>query len=59
MTKHALGKKLTNLLDEYCLKNKIIAYVKYEGSSLNTMTNVFKFVVKCEALSLDKNFQGT
>jgi hypothetical protein len=45
-------------LDEYGLKKNIITYVKYEGSSLNTMTSVFKFVVKCEALSLEESFQG-
>jgi hypothetical protein len=48
-SRHAFAKKLTNLLNEYGLKNRIIAYVKYEG--LNTMTIAFKFVVKCESLS--------
>lgn len=40
-------------------KKKIIAYVKYESSNLNAMTNAFKFVVKCcETLGLEENFQG-
>jgi hypothetical protein len=43
--KHALTISLTKLLDRYCLRKKIIAYVKYEGSNLNAMTNVLKHVV--------------
>lgn len=50
-SRHALAKILTNLLNEYGLKNRIIIYVKYKGSNLNTMTIAFKFVDKCEALS--------
>ncbi len=38
---------LIELLDAYGLKNKIIAYVKDEGSNLNTLTNALIFVVKC------------
>jgi hypothetical protein len=49
---------LTELLDRYCLKKKIIAYVKDEGSNLNTMINVLKFVVCCETLGLEESFQG-
>jgi len=40
-----LAKNLIELLGEYNLKDKIIAYVKDEGSNLNTMTRAFKFVV--------------
>jgi hypothetical protein len=40
------------------LKNKIIAYVKDEGSNLNTMTIALQFFVKYEVLGLDENFQG-
>ncbi len=47
---------LTNLLDEYGLRNKIITYVKNEGSNLTTMMSVVKFVVKCEALGLEESF---
>ncbi len=52
-------KHFNNLLDEYDIKNKSITYVKDEGSNLNTMVNVFEFVVKCEVLGLEENFQGT
>jgi hypothetical protein len=47
---------LTNLLDEYGLRNKIITYVKNEGSNLTTMVSFAKFVVKCEALGLEESF---
>jgi hypothetical protein len=33
--------------------------VKYEGSNLNTLINVLKFVVKCETLGLEESFLGT
>ncbi len=56
ITRHALTRKLTNLWDEYGLKNKIITYVKDESSNLNKMTNGFESIVKCEALNLKENF---
>jgi hypothetical protein len=46
-------------LDQYGFKNKIIAYVKDEGSKLNNMTFFLKYVVKCEVFGLDESFQGT
>jgi hypothetical protein len=49
-------KILLNFLNAYGLKNKIIAYVKDEGSNLNTLTNALKFVVKCETLGVEENF---
>ncbi len=54
-----LVNNLTNFFDQYGLKNNIIAYVKDEGSDLNTMTIALKFVVKYEVLGLDENFQGS
>jgi hypothetical protein len=42
------------LLDQYELRNKIIADVKDEDSNLNTMTIALKIVVKCEVLGLDE-----
>jgi hypothetical protein len=33
--------------------------VKDEGSNLNTLTNVLKYVIKCETLGLKESFQGT
>ncbi len=50
ITKQALARNLIDLLDIYGLKNKIITYVKDEGSTLNTLTITLKFIVKCEAL---------
>jgi len=58
-TRQALAKNLIKLLDAYGLRNKIIAYVKDEGSNLNTLTNALKFVIKCETLGLEERFQGT
>jgi hypothetical protein len=57
-TQQALAKSLTKLLDRYCLRKKIIVYVKTKGSNLNAMTNAFKFVVCCEILNLEESFQG-
>jgi hypothetical protein len=54
-----LGKSLIDFLDAYGLRNKIITYVKDESLNLNTMTNVFKSIGKCESSSLEENFQGT
>ncbi len=47
-----MAKNLIEFLDVYGLRNKIITYVKDEGSNLNTLTNALKFVVKCETLGL-------
>jgi hypothetical protein len=44
------------LFDQYGLRNKIIVYVKDEGSNLNTMTIALKYVVKCEVFGLDEYF---
>jgi len=49
---------LIKLLDQYGLRNKIIAYVKNEGSNFNITMIALKFVVKCEVLSLDEILQG-
>jgi hypothetical protein len=53
---HALVKKLTSLLNEYYVKNKIVTYVKDEGWNLNIMTSAFKSIVRCEALSLEESY---
>ncbi len=54
-----MARNLIELLDAYGLRNKIISYVKDEGSKLNTLNNVLEFVVKCETLGLEESFQGT
>jgi hypothetical protein len=53
-----LAKNSTKLLDNYALKRKIIAYVKDEGSNLNTMTTILKSIVCWDKLGLEENFQG-
>jgi hypothetical protein len=49
-------KNLIHLLDDFDLRNKIITYVKDEGSNLNTIMGVFKSIVKCETLGLEGSF---
>jgi hypothetical protein len=51
-----LAKFIIDLLDAYGLRNKIMTYVKDEGSNLNTLTSDLKCVVKCETLSLKESF---
>jgi hypothetical protein len=51
--------KLTKLLDNYALRKKIIAYVKDEGSNLNTMTTTLKSIVNYDVLGLEESFQST
>jgi len=53
--KHCL---FIDLLDAYGLRNKIIIYVKDEGSNLNTLTNALKFVVKCETFKFRRKLLG-
>jgi hypothetical protein len=59
ITGQTLVNNLTKLFDQYGLRNKIIAYVNDEGSNLNTVTIVLKFVVKYEILGLNESFQGS
>jgi len=40
-----LAQNLTNLLDKFGLKKKIIAYVKNEGCNFNTMTSTLKSII--------------
>ncbi len=54
----ALTNNVTKLFIQYGLKNKIITYVKDEGSNINTMTIVLKTIIKCEILNSDESFQG-
>jgi hypothetical protein len=51
-----LPNNLTKLLDQYGLRNKIITYVKDEGSNLNSMTIALKSIVKCKVFGLDESF---
>jgi hypothetical protein len=43
-----LARNLIDLFYAYGLGNKIIIYVKDEGSNLNILTSPLKFVVKCD-----------
>jgi hypothetical protein len=59
-TRQMLAKNLIDLLDAYDLQNKVITYLKDEGSNLNSLTNcAWKPIVKCETLGLKESFQGT
>jgi hypothetical protein len=49
---------LRKLLDSYGVSKKIIVYVKDEGANLNFMTTTLKFVINCEVLGLEENFDG-
>jgi hypothetical protein len=55
---HALARYLAKLLSKCDLREKIIAYVKDEGSNLNIMTITLKSVVSYDGLSLTKHFKG-
>ncbi len=55
ITWQASVRNLIDLLDAYGFKNEIATYVKDEGSNLNTLTNVLKFIVKCETLGLEES----
>jgi len=54
----ALVRSLTELLDKYGLRKKIILVVKNERSNLNAMTIALKVIVNCES-SLEESFLGT
>ncbi len=54
-----LVRNLITLLDEYGLRKKIVTYIKDEKANLNGMKITLKFVVRCEILGLDENFQKT
>ncbi len=55
----ALTKNLKKLLDSYRLSKKIIAYVKDEGTNLNSITTDLKSIVNYEVLGLEESFNGT
>jgi hypothetical protein len=46
-------------LDEYDLKNKIIAYVKDEGSNLNTITSALQVCCEMWTSRLGREFSQT
>ncbi len=54
-----MAKKLIELLDQYDLRKKIVAYVKDEGANLNALTTALKSMVNYEVLGMEESFQGT
>ncbi len=56
MTRQALAKSLTKLLDKYGLKKKNIVYVKDEGNNFNAMIGALRSIVNCESFGLHKRF---
>jgi hypothetical protein len=54
-----LQKQMTNFLDEYNLRQKMITYLKIEGSNLNVMIIALKSIVNYETMgSRWKKFKG-
>jgi hypothetical protein len=56
--RQALFVNLSNLLDSFGHKKKIITFVKDEGVNLNAMTSTLKFIVSCDILRLEESFKG-
>jgi hypothetical protein len=51
-----MARNLIELLDQYNLRKKIVAYVKDEGANLNTMAIALKFVVNYEVFGMEESF---
>jgi hypothetical protein len=51
-----MARNLIELLDQYNLRKKIVAYVKDEGANLNAMTIALNFVVNCEVFGMEESF---
>ncbi len=51
-SRQTLTKDLIELLGKYNLREKIIAYVKDEGSNLKVMTTTLRSIVNCNILGL-------
>jgi hypothetical protein len=56
-TWQALDVNLSNLLDSFGLRKKIIAFVKDEGANLNVMTLTLRFVVSYDISRVGREFQ--
>ncbi len=50
---------MIEFLDEYGSRKIIFAYVKDEGSNMNVMTIILKFIMSHECLGLEESFQGS
>ncbi len=58
-TRQVMARNLIELLDQYDLKKKIVAYVKDKGANLNAMTTILKFVMNYEVFGLEESLQGS
>lgn len=54
----SLAEQVKPILEEFELTNKVIAYVKDEGSNLTTMASSLSEVVSCEPLGLTRPYAG-
>ncbi len=59
ITNQALARNLSEFLDSYNLRKKIIIYVKDEGVNLNAITMVLKTIINCDILGVEESFNGT
>jgi len=57
--RQTFGQKFDKIVGQVWFFFKIIAYVKDEGSNLNSMIIVLKSIVSCESFKLEETFQGT
>jgi len=55
----AIVPRLQQLLDKFFLTQKILAYVKDEGSNLHTYANALNYVVSCVSLAMMEPFDGS
>ncbi len=54
----ALAINLSNLLDSFGLRKKIITFVKDEVVNLNAMTFALRLLMSCDILGLKESFNG-
>jgi hypothetical protein len=54
----ALAEVVKPLLEQFKLQNKIIAYVKDEGSNLRTLERALTDSISCAAIGLKKPYSG-
>jgi hypothetical protein len=55
----ALAINLSNLLDSFGLRKKIITFVKDEVVNLNAMTFALRILMSCDILRLKESFNGS
>jgi hypothetical protein len=58
-TRQTLIVNLSNLLDSFDLKKKIITFVKDEGVNLNAMTLALRSIASCDIPRLEESFNGS